>query len=665
MFKNVFQQITIKQKKWAALIAGSIFLIFIALGGYGYSKREVLLERAIQRAKAKLRTAYDVDLLIGSYSFKNLTTVAFNNIQLVPLNRPTIAEIQQLNVSVRLTPLLFGDVKIGQLNLERGAITFIKRDSLRNYDFLLKKKEKQATDTPQETNYAALANRMLETVFFNIPSDMEMNNFDVSYEDDSTFQKIALPHTKIESGDIRTTIILNEQEAKWEIEGHVNPDRNQLRLRLAADNKNVELPLLRRKFGLKVQFEFAEFDLQRVKRPNKKLLELAGEWQFSNLVVNHWRLSERDILIPSMRMAGLLNIGATSIEIADETVLKVKDFECHPYLQYTHGPEKRIALGLHTNKIPAQTFFDAIPQGLFESLEDIQVAGNIKYDLDFAMDIDKPDALIFTSKMDDADLKIVRWGKADVNKLNGPFEYQAYDGDQLVRTINVSPSNPNYTPLNQISREMRISVLNAEDPFFMRHNGFEEEAFRLSIATNVKEKRFKRGASTISMQLVKNVFLNRNKTVVRKVEEIILVWLMERSQQVSKNRMYEVYLNVIEWGKNIYGITEAARYYFGKRPADLTLGESIFLSSIVPRPKKGLYAFDYTGHLKPTMLRYFNIYGNILLKTGQIAADSTQANYGFYQVQLQPHLRPIGPAIQLDSLDLLLPQEEEIAIEDN
>lgn len=78
------------------------------------------------------------------------------------------------------------------------------------------------------------------------------------------------------------------------------------------------------------------------------------------------------------------------------------------------------------------------------------------------------------------------------------------------------------------------------------------------------------------MQLVKNVFLNRNKTVVRKVEEIILVWLMESSRQVSKKRLYEVYLNVIEWGNNVYGITEAARYYFGKKPADLNLGESIF-----------------------------------------------------------------------------------------
>ena len=90
------------------------------------------------------------------------------------------------------------------------------------------------------------------------------------------------------------------------------------------------------------------------------------------------------------------------------------------------------------------------------------------------------------------------------------------------------------------------------------------EAFQLSLVTNIKEKKFKRGASTISMQLIKNVYLNRNKTMRRKFEEILLVWLMEQSGQVSKDRLLEIYLNVIEWGKNVYGIAEAGQYYFSK-----------------------------------------------------------------------------------------------------
>ena len=140
--------------------------------------------------------------------------------------------------------------------------------------------------------------------------------------------------------------------------------------------------------------------------------------------------------------------------------------------------------------------------------------------------------------------------------------------------------------MNQISPDLRNALLTSEDYTFFTHKGFNEKAFRASIATNFKEKSFKRGASTVSMQLVKNVFLNRNKTLSRKVEEILIVWLIENEHIVPKERMYEVYLNVIEWGRNIYGISEAARYYFAKPPSDLSLAKAFFWPSWchAPRP---------------------------------------------------------------------------------
>ena len=124
---------------------------------------------------------------------------------------------------------------------------------------------------------------------------------------------------------------------------------------------------------------------------------------------------------------------------------------------------------------------------------------------------------------------------------------------------------------------------------------------------------------------------------------------MEQSKQVSKDRLFEIYLNVIEWGKNVYGIAEASKYYFGKTPAELTIGESLYLSSIIPRPKTGLSSFDYTGHLKPWLLKHFNTYGYIMTKMDQLHDENVPANYGFYQVQLQPNLRPPRPAGVPDS----------------
>ena len=107
------------------------------------------------------------------------------------------------------------------------------------------------------------------------------------------------------------------------------------------------------------------------------------------------------------------------------------------------------------------------------------------------------------------------------------------------------------------------------------------------------------------MQLVKNLYLKRQKTIARKLEEMIITWLIEENRLVSKERMYEIYLNIIEWGPLVYGAQEAARFYFDKDVADLTLAEAIFMASIVPRPKHFMYSFDPDQRLRPWLEAYY------------------------------------------------------------
>ena len=94
------------------------------------------------------------------------------------------------------------------------------------------------------------------------------------------------------------------------------------------------------------------------------------------------------------------------------------------------------------------------------------------------------------------------------------------------------------------------------------------------------------------MQLVKNLFLERQKTIARKLEEMIITWLIEENRLVSKERMFEIYLNIIEWGPQVYGAQEEARFYFDKDVADLTLAEAIFMAGIIPQPKRFMVSFD-------------------------------------------------------------------------
>src|SRR5690606_22016465 len=247
------------------------------------------------------------------------------------------------------------------------------------------------------------------------------------------------------------------------------------------------------------------------------------------------------------------------------------------------------------------------------------------------------------------------WGPTNLEKINSTFVYTPYEYGKPMRNIIVGPANPDYTPLEEISPNLKNAILTAEDPSFFSHKGFVEESFRKSIATNFKEKAFKRGGSTISMQLVKNVFLNRQKTLVRKIEEILIVWIMENTHVSTKQRMFEVYLNIIEWGRNIYGIGEASRYYFAKHPSQLSLGESIYLASIVPRPKSGLYFFEPDGSLRSGLRGYFKLIGNLMAKRGWTERDTNA--YEFYNVRLKESLRR-GTPVDTVGIDSLLFEEE-------
>ena len=150
------------------------------------------------------------------------------------------------------------------------------------------------------------------------------------------------------------------------------------------------------------------------------------------------------------------------------------------------------------------------------------------------------------------------------------------------RTLVVGPQNPYWTPLSAVSRTLVLCVVRAEDAKFYQHHGFDWDQLQDSWDENLEEGRFKRGGSTITMQLARNLFLWRRKLFVRKALEAYLTWRLEST--LTKQRILELYLNVAEWGPGIYGIGEASRHYFAKPPSALTLGESAMLAAILPSP---------------------------------------------------------------------------------
>lgn len=141
-----------------------------------------------------------------------------------------------------------------------------------------------------------------------------------------------------------------------------------------------------------------------------------------------------------------------------------------------------------------------------------------------------------------------------------------------------------WVPLNSISVDARRAVVIAEDGKFWKHDGFDFDAMRKAIEKNIEQKKIAMGASTITMQLAKNLFLSPSKTPVRKVHEAVLTWRIERT--LSKRRILELYLNIAEWGNGIFGIEAASRTYFGHASSQLTKHEASLLAAVLPNPIK-------------------------------------------------------------------------------
>jgi hypothetical protein len=620
-------------------IVGIVFLVLFVLvligGTIVWFKREQLLHNALDKATAKAKRDYNLDVKIGRAHFIGFSTVSFSEITVVPQNRDSLLHISNFEVGVKLLPFIFGDIKLSSVKLDNGLLNLTNTNGVKNFDFLFKKKKDTTQNT--HTDMSVVANNLIKQVLYKIPDDLDVKGFNVRYRDDSTSVSMLTKSALIKDGDLTSTILVNNGESTLHFAGKMRPSDKYIDVMLYADHKKVELPFIQKKFGLKLSFDTLHTALNKVERGGDET-RIFSSLSVRNLLINHPKLAANDIVVPTGSMDANLFVGPQYLSVDSSSVIHLKNITANPYIKYTLKPVKIYEMKVNMPFTDAQQLFSSFPQGMFDALEGIQVSGKLAYNLHFYLDSSQPDSLKFDSNLQQENFKIVKYGHTRLTRLNDEFVYTPYEKDKPMPPRIIGPANPYYTPLSDISPYLQHAVMTAEDPSFYTHHGFVTRSIKKSIAINFKEKKFKRGGSTISMQLVKNAFLNRHKTLARKIEETLIVWMIENTHIMAKSRMLEVYFNIIEWGNNIYGIGEAARYYFDKKPADLDLGESIYLASIVPKPKSGLYSFQEDGSLKGYLTSYFNLIGKMMVVKGYTEPDSSGA-YGFYTVRLRQTLR--------------------------
>ncbi len=226
----------------------------------------------------------------------------------------------------------------------------------------------------------------------------------------------------------------------------------------------------------------------------------------------------------------------------------------------------------------------AIPRDLLGDTASFHLVGDIAASL--TTHIDSRDLPHTTLQIQVADgCTFTSWpASADVGRFAGEFEHRVEEPDGTTFEMTTGPGSEAWTPISEISPFLVHAVLAHEDASFFEHAGFAPWAIREALIRDLTAGRYVAGGSTITMQLVKNVFLHREKTLARKIQEVLLTWWLET--RMDKEHILELYLNVIEYGPDVYGIRHAAEHYFGRSPADLSPAESAYLALILPNPPR-------------------------------------------------------------------------------
>ncbi|MEM7433731.1 MAG: transglycosylase domain-containing protein [Myxococcota bacterium] len=252
-------------------------------------------------------------------------------------------------------------------------------------------------------------------------------------------------------------------------------------------------------------------------------------------------------------------------------------------LERTHE-HYRVDLTARMPPTPCNDVISAIPKDVFGPLAGFSWKGTWGGMGHLVVDSRDLDATELSMRVRDLCefVRAPRWVR--VERFQEPFRHTVVEPDETTFQMVTGPETENWVPFEEVSPFLVEAVLSHEDARFYDHGGFAPWAIRDALVRNLKEGRYVVGASTISMQLAKNLYLKREKTIARKVQEVILTWWLENA--LNKDEILELYVNVIEYGPAIYGLRNGAAYYFGRTPDALSPAEAAFLACILPSPKR-------------------------------------------------------------------------------
>ncbi|NSW44244.1 MAG: transglycosylase domain-containing protein [Bacteroidales bacterium] len=636
-------------KKIGIGLLGTFIFLFIAL----LLLKNTLFQYIVESKIKHFNETHIGQIIIKDFQLSGISRIDFDSIYFIsPFD--TIGTIDTLSITIKPFKALFGDIAIKDIFWQNTTMTLCKYDSTDNFSTLFKRKNADTTQkTTTRPDYTERSSLIFKALFDILPEKGNISNINVLIKrKEKNNIQISIPFIQIHDYKINFPITISDKKNQQHflLANLISPDDRTIYSKVVNKYHEKDFFPGFEKIQLKTHFDTAFFSIHQTTEGGNMLL--TGQSELLHFFVNQPAVSFSDVQFDKLRLDYHILITENAFILDSTSQVHFNQLTFNPYIRFQVYPTKHIVLKINKPSFPAQELFSSLPEGLFPNTSGIKAKGNLSYKLYFEVDFSLLDSLKLESDLRPEKLSIYSYGNVNLAKLDSDFVHTVYEKEQPVDQILVSYSNPNFVPLQQISPYLRNALLCTEDGAFYWHRGFIQEAFKNALIQNLKRKRFARGGSTITMQLVKNLYLNRHKTISRKLEEMLIVWIIENMRLCSKDRMFEIYLNIIEFGPSIYGVSKGSQFYFNKKPSELSLPEAIFMASIVPKPKHFASSFDSTGTLKPAVQDFLKFVANRMLGKQMISQSEFDAFQP--QVELKGEAKKFLKSDTL-SLDELLP----------
>ncbi|MGL5317123.1 MAG: transglycosylase domain-containing protein, partial [Bacteroidales bacterium] len=550
----------LKKKHYILFLLTSVFLAgYFIIRSFAHN----FIEKQIRQMTYK-----GMALSFKEVAIEGLNGIQFSDLSLITPNKDTLFQTKNINIELSAWKLLRKEIDVRHISISNSSV-YLHKDSVScNYTTLFSDSLSSVSSieqTDKESGFSEKANNLGSILFNLIPEQLKLDKFDINYSYYNQTMNINIASATIHNGVIHSVISTSNDSAAQHlfITGEMNKKNRFISgMIINKDStQQVFVPFIRAKYDANIQWSAMNFELNFPElNKDHSVIDLA--LKLKNLSILQPRLADTTICVPQLKTNMLIDLTSNKIHIDPKSCFQIDQVQFHPEITLEKNETWRVRALLNEKNIAAAAFIRALPEGLFGPIKTVKAEGEVDYHFLFDLDLANPDSLKLESDITKKNFRVLDPG--NLSKMNGSFLYTAFENGKPLRSFIVGPENSNFTPASQVSPLLINAILQSEDGQFFYHKGFRIDAIREALIHDVKVRKFARGGSTISMQIVKNVFLDRNKNIARKLEEAMIVWMIESNAITSKQRMFDVYLNIIEWGPGTYGVREAANYYFRK-----------------------------------------------------------------------------------------------------